>query len=132
MAATGCHPNKLKPDVQMRKKQELDHVVGSGHHSCGVLEGSVFGGLQFPTNSSSNIHPPARISYRVSLLFRSVRVMANAWPVLRAASGVFVDVLMLWPSLAHEVLTLGSRGLWTCMASDLQFHAVLPLDEVWS
>lgn len=28
------------------------------------------------------------------------------------------------------VLTLGSSGLWTCMASDLQFHAVLPLDEV--
>lgn len=63
--------------------------------------------------------------------------MANVWPlvgvygVLWAASGVFVDILTIfWAYLTHEVLTLGSSGLWTCMASDLQFHAVLPLDEV--
>lgn len=29
----------------------------------------------------------------------------------------------------HEVLTLGSQGLWTCTAGDLQFHAVIPMEE---
>ncbi|CAK9096621.1 Adenosine kinase 2 (AK 2) (Adenosine 5'-phosphotransferase 2) [Durusdinium trenchii] len=28
------------------------------------------------------------------------------------------------------VLTLGSQGLWTCMAGSCEFHAVHPLDEV--
>ena len=82
-------------------------------------------------------HPPTSSKQNQLSLLRRVRVMANVWPlvgvygVLWAASGVFVDILTIfWAYLTHEVLTLGSSGLWTCMASDLQFHAVLPLDEV--
>ena len=113
--------------LRCAKSRNLTKVVGSGLHSCGRLEGSAFGRLQFPTKSSSNILQPesAIIAQKGSRNGQCVAIGRCVWCVV---SGLwrfcwYFDHIL-------SIFDLGSSGLWTCMASDLQFHAVLPLDEV--